>query len=143
MFALFYCRTKAITVSQGWHEKKSYKSYKVGSLLLGLSSALGSGIKHYDTRIAIQSTSKKETVDTFCLRLLQNVGNGTFDIILRPHIARLFSIKLFDFHSILHQLLLSIKALLELVFETYRGVAKNRDVDELVMQNILCEANLP
>lgn len=108
MFALFYCRTKAIiSLARVGRNGNCYKSHKVGSLLLHL----GSGIKHYDTRIALirfkrgfkhLSTSKKEeNVDTFCLRLLQNVENGTFDIILRPHIARLFSIILFDFHSIL------------------------------------------
>lgn len=46
--------------------------------------------QHFDaTRIAIiyfkhLSTSRKKTVDTFCLRC----WNGTFDIILRPHIVR-------------------------------------------------------
>lgn len=70
MFALFYCRTKAIiSLARVGRNGNCYKSHKVGSLLLHL----GSGIKHYDTRIALirfkrgfkhLSTSKKRRMLT-------------------------------------------------------------------------------
>lgn len=74
--------------------------------------------------------------------LCENSSESTFDIMLRPHIVRLFPSHIhlsFNFHSILLQLLLSINTQLETKTRAAKEVVRAYTLKKVTCEKMLCE----